>query len=63
MKRTHQGIDDVQRKALAVLQSFRKELTWQEFKTFKGQIYAGDTGGFLKGLDRILERKKREESK
>lgn len=40
--------------ALSHLQSVRKRLTRQQFKTLRGQILAGDSVGAMKGLRAIL---------
>lgn len=41
-----------------ILKKYRKYLTSQQKKTFKGQILAGDAIGFKKGLKKVLERYK-----
>ena len=47
-------MDAVDSKAMARLLSFRRQLTWQQFKTLRGQILAGDSEGAMKGLQKIL---------
>ena len=42
--------------AFIYLNGFRKKLTKQQYKTLKGQILAGDSGGAMKGLQKILGR-------
>ena len=42
---------------LTILKKYDGELTWQEFKTLRGQALAGDIEGAIKGLERILSRK------
>ena len=46
-----------QKEALVTLMSHRKDLTKQEYRTFKGLIYKGDVAGFYKGLEKVLARK------
>lgn len=43
--------------ALLILKSYKRNLTKQQYKTIKGQILAGDAAGALKGLNK-LQRKK-----
>lgn len=43
--------------ALNKLYENKNVLTYQQYRTFKGQIKAGDIEGFNKGLDRILREK------
>ena len=45
---------------LKLLSKYRLNLTRQQFKTFKGQILAGDTNAFRKCLTKVLERKRNE---
>ena len=40
-----------------LLKSYKYKLNKQQYKTFKGQILAGDVNGFRKGLFTILKRK------
>ena len=40
-----------------LLKQCKYRLTKQQYKTFKGQILAGDVNGFRKGLFTILKRK------
>lgn len=42
-----------------LLNRYKYQLTKQQYKTFKGQILAGDTTGFVKGLHKILYGEKR----
>ena len=37
-----------------LLNQYKSKLTKQQYKTFKGQILAGDTKGFIKGLQKVL---------
>jgi len=41
-------------KALIQLKANRGRLTWQQYKTLKGQILTGDSDGAMKGLRKIL---------
>ena len=41
---------------LKLLSKYRLNLSRQQFKTFKGQILAGDINAFRKGLIKVLER-------
>lgn len=43
---------------LKLLKKYRKVLNKQQYKTFKGQILAGDINGFRKGLFSLIMRKK-----
>lgn len=45
--------------ALHYLKKKRKNFTVQQYRTFKGQILAGDVVGAIRGIDRLLERKKK----
>ena len=49
-----QTIDSV--KAFHLLRLSRKKLTRQQYKTFCGQINAGDAAGAMKGLEKLLKR-------
>ncbi len=49
-----QQIDSV--KAFHLLRLSRKKLTRQQYKTFCGQINAGDAAGAMKGLEKLLKR-------
>lgn len=44
--------------ATTLLNTHKKELTQQEYRTFQGQIKAGNEYGAIKGLNRLLRRKK-----
>lgn len=48
------SIDD----AMRVLYLHKARLTVQELKTLRGQVRAGDTEGAMRGLDKILRRRK-----
>ena len=45
---------------LKLLSKYRFNLSRQQFKTFKGQILAGDINAFRNGLMKVLERDKNE---
>ena len=45
------------KEAYELLKRWQRHLTKQEYKTFKGQIKAGDITGFKKGLSNLLRRK------
>ena len=45
--------------ALMQIKACKDRLTPQQFKTLRGQVLAGDPDGALKGLKRILERKRK----
>ena len=40
-----------------LLDKYKKQLTKQQYLTFKGQIKSGDTQGFIKGLQKVLYRR------
>lgn len=46
-----------QKEALTTLLAYRGKLTRQQYRTFKGQIEAGDVEGFRKGLEKVLKGK------
>lgn len=48
--------------ALILLDRARKCLTPQQYKTIRGQILAGDAEGALRGLEKIMERRRRRET-
>ena len=43
-----------------LLKKYKYKLTKQQYKTFKGQILKGDTNGFVKGLQKVLNRRNNE---
>ena len=43
--------------ALDKLYNNKNALTYQQYRTLRGQIRAGDIKGFDKGLDRVLREK------
>lgn len=42
--------------ALIQLKACKSKLTTQQFKTLRGQIFAGDADGALRGLRKLLSR-------
>lgn len=42
--------------ALVQLKACRNLLTWQQYKTLRGQVLSGDAAGAVKGLQNILRR-------
>lgn len=52
-------MDAIADSMLRLLQKYRNRLTTQEYKTLRGQIFAGDADGALRGLKKTLERKAR----
>lgn len=47
-------------RALIYLRGWNHSLTRQQFKTLRGQILAGDPEGAMKGLQTILETRRRD---
>lgn len=43
--------------AFKILKQYKYRLTKQQYRTFKGQILAGDIEGFRKGLFNLMKRK------
>ena len=50
-------MNDKVKDSFILLKNYKGRLTKQQFKTFKGQILAGDIGGFKKGLFNVMKRK------
>lgn len=50
-------------KALIQLKATRDRLTVQQYKTLRGQVFAGDADGAMRGLRKILERGKAQPAK
>jgi hypothetical protein len=46
--------------ALSYLKKKKPELTVQQYRTIKGQILSGDEDGAIRGIDRVVERNRRE---
>lgn len=47
-----------QKQAFNILKKYKNSLNKQQLNTFKGQILKNDINGFIKGLKKVLERKK-----
>lgn len=45
-------------KAMDKLYEHKNVLTYQQYRTFRGQICSGDIEGFYKGLNKILKERK-----
>ncbi len=45
--------------AIIRLKFHKKDLTYQQYHTLRGQVLAGDTEGAMKGLKKLLRRNKR----
>ena len=54
------GLRHINPAALITLKAHRTDLTAQQYQTLRGQVLAGDDGGALKGLHKILSRKRKE---
>ena len=46
------------KEAMNKLYEHKNILTYQQYRTFRGQICAGDITGFYKGLNKILKERK-----
>lgn len=46
-------------RTIKILKAHKEILTFQQFKTLRGQAIAGDCEGALKGLHKILTRRER----
>ena len=42
---------------MKILKCNKQNLTCKQFRTIKGQAFAGDIAGAKKGLDKVLERR------
>lgn len=47
-----------QKNAYNLLKYYQEKLSFQQFKTLKGQIKAQDLAGFYKGLSKVLSQKR-----
>lgn len=54
------GLRPINPDALITLKARRSDLTAQQYQTLRGQVLAGDGAGALKGLEKILNRKREE---
>lgn len=52
-------LDKQERKAYWELGKHRAELTRQQFRTLKGQIFAGDAKGAMRGLKQMIKERAR----
>ena len=52
------GPQDTQ--AIITLKAHKKELTYQQYHTLRGQIFSGNTEGAMKGLQRLLNRRRKQ---
>lgn len=46
--------------AIIRLKACRHHLTTQQFKTLRGQVFAGDSAGAMKGLQKLLDNQKKQ---
>ena len=46
-------------RAIMTLKAHKKELTYQEFNTLRGQILSGNTEGAMKGLRSVLNKRRK----
>lgn len=44
----------IDQKALITLKAHRDRLTWQQYKTLRGQVLSGNAEGAMKGLKRLV---------
>lgn len=49
--------DQIDTGALMLLRNTKHRLTKQQYKTLRGQVFAGDPDGAIKGLRNILQRR------
>lgn len=56
-------MDAINYTALGQLNAYRRRLTPQQYKTLRGQILAGNTDGAMRGLQKLLERRRTGEHK
>lgn len=47
-------MSEVNQRAIATLNSYRRKLTRQQYKTLRGQILNGNDEGAMKGLYRLV---------
>lgn len=48
----------INKAAMLELNAHRRELTRQQFKTLKGQILSGDGAGAMKGLCKLIDKRR-----
>lgn len=46
---------------MQLLRLYRDDMTRQQLRTIKGQALSGDTDGALKGIERIINKNRKEE--
>lgn len=51
-------VQRIDQRAVIRLRSCKPRLTRQQYRTLRGQVFAGDSTGAMKGLDRLLARQK-----
>ena len=51
----------INEKAIDTLYAYRFWLTRQQFKTLRGQILAGEDKAAMKGLEKLMQRRKEEQ--
>ena len=56
-------MNPINSKALIQVKACRDRLTYQQYKTLRGQILAGDDAGAMKGLRKVLMMNERNEIK
>ena len=49
-----ESVKQIDTKALMCIKEHRNKLTFQQYKTLRGQVLAGDGDGALKGLRKLL---------
>lgn len=49
-------LKEIDAMALTRLKACRDNLTWQQYKTLRGQVFAGDPDGAMLGLHNLLAR-------
>lgn len=54
------GLKHINPTALITLKAHRTNLTAQQYQTLRGQVLAGDDEGALKGLKKVMNRKREE---
>lgn len=51
-------VQRIDQRAVIRLRSCKPRLTRRQYRTLRGQVFAGDSTGAMKGLDRLLARQK-----
>ena len=47
-------------RAIITLKAHKHDLTYQQYHTLRGQVFSGNTEGAMKGLRKILSRRRKE---